>query len=402
MSQDGGLREAPLNIFIAHPSHLLTNHRSHGDGLTAFGFLNELAKRGHHIDVSVDRKDLTVDLPSNVVLHEHRYVAGRGLFRRIEIMLRARRLFDRLSVRNRFDVVHQMNPVFLGLSTAFAGCGVPIVLGTYISDWPTNERGALRLARYAVKWAIAYVQQSWAATLLVTTRAAARSRIALPRTFASKTRIVRHGIDVATFGTTATDPERFSRQRVLFVGNLHVKKGIVDLIDAFALVARRLPNATLTIAGDGPAAGSVRVRIASLQIEERVTLLGNVSRAALPGILEAASVLCCPSHGEPLGMVAIEAMASGLPIVSTDTGGLGELVDGEGGERIPSGNVTELARALERVLVDPSRAAAMGTHNRDRAVREFDWAAVVDELEIAYRASLRTRDRLPTVQRSQS
>ena len=83
-------------------------------------------------------------------------------------------------------------------------------------------------------------------------------------------------------------------------------------------------------------------------------------------------------------MTVVEAMSVGLPLIVTESGGLGELVDEDGAIRVPERDAGALAQAILTVLASPKRALEMGDHNRARAVREFSWSAVGDELETTY------------------
>ena len=154
-----------LRIFVAHPSALLTDHRPHGDGLVAYGFIRGLAERGHELHVAAQEVDLREPPPPNV--HVYRAGGGAGAaLGRIAFMAGMRRLYGRLARIRRFDVVHQLNPVDVGLSLALAGVDVPLVLGPYVPDWP--EAGHSRL-----KAGIRFVQQRQATTALLSTPAAA-------------------------------------------------------------------------------------------------------------------------------------------------------------------------------------------------------------------------------------
>ena len=112
----------PLNIFVPHCSDLLTDHRPHGDGLVAHGFIRRLAERGHVLHVAVSEVDLKSPLPCNVCLHKiesNRMALSGG---DCTYMREVRKLFFDLSEWVEFDFVHQLNPVYTGLSLGLAGC----------------------------------------------------------------------------------------------------------------------------------------------------------------------------------------------------------------------------------------------------------------------------------------
>src|SRR5436853_7708698 len=117
----------PRSIFLLHPSDYLTDHEPHGDGLTAFGFIRELAQRGYRLHVAARQVSLRSQLPANVTLHIIPKRIRVPLLDRVEYMVRVRMLFRRLQHTEPVQLIHQMNPVFAGLSLALAGTGVPVV-----------------------------------------------------------------------------------------------------------------------------------------------------------------------------------------------------------------------------------------------------------------------------------
>lgn len=158
---------------------------------------------------------------------------------------------------------------------------------------------------------------------------------------------------------------------VLFAGRLSPEKGILELLEA----ARGLP---LVVVGDGP----LRERVPQAR--------GFVSHDELEGLYERAAVVCVPSRREGFGMVCLEAMAHGRPVVASAVGGLLDLVvDGETGLLVPAGDVPALRAALLRLLRDPLLRRRMGEAGRSRAGR-FSWDTVVAETLDVYRDALRS------------
>ena len=230
-----------LRIFVAHPSVLLTDHRPHGDGLVAFGFIRGLAARGHELHVAAQEVDLAASLPANV----HVYPVSRAPapMDRLVFMWEMRRLYRRLAQRAPFDLAHQLNPVDVGLSLALAGARLPLVLGPYVPEWPGYPKPGGPLLRPAVtrlNRALSGAQQRRATSVLLSSPAAA-SRLALDGADGLHIRELPPGIDDSAWAP-GNDTEG---QDVLFLANLEVRKGIHVAIDAFARVSRRLPEARL-------------------------------------------------------------------------------------------------------------------------------------------------------------
>ena len=143
----------PQRLFLVAPFALLTDHMPHGDGLVAFGFIRELATRGHELHVAAQRVDLIEQLPENVRLHVLGESRAPAPLDRLTFMRRLRRLYRSLEAERPFDVAHQLNPVDVGLSLALAGARAPLVLGPYVPDWPGYPKpgGAAGPARRAAR-----------------------------------------------------------------------------------------------------------------------------------------------------------------------------------------------------------------------------------------------------------
>jgi glycosyltransferase involved in cell wall biosynthesis len=381
----GGGRPA---IFISHPSDLLTDHLPNGDGLVAFGFIRELAARGTRLHIAYRRIDLRQELPGNVTLHAVPSRFANPALDRLHYMLATRRLLHRLRRAAAVELVHQMNPVFVGLSLALVGCGLPVVLGTYVARWPGGEihdEGSSRLRQHgiaAVRWLIMALQQLHATALLVTTPAAL-NRIAMPKLASRKIVTMRHGVDHVMFAP-ANPPAPAGDPSILFYSHLDRRKGVFVLLEAFRKLAPRLPEARLVLAGRGEHEAELRDLIAAYGLGRRIELLGLVPRADAPALLRAHSVYCLPSFGEPYATTVLEAMACACPIVISDAGGLPHMVPPDGGLRVPAGDAEALATALETVLRAPELQAAMGRANRAHIERYHTWPRIVDALEQTY------------------
>jgi glycosyltransferase involved in cell wall biosynthesis len=198
--------------------------------------------------------------------------------------------------------------------------------------------------------------------------------------------IVHYGIEpngpVRSFA--ATEP------RLLCVGRLIPIKGHVVLLRAFAEARRSVPNLQLDIAGRGPLEPALRALAKELGIDDAVRFLGFVS--PVQRAIEEAAIVVVPSMGEGFGMVALEAMERGRPVIAADIGGLGELVEHEvTGLLVPPGEAEPLARALGRLGGDLELAARMGEAGRRRALERFLQERCTDRTELLYREQLNHR-----------
>lgn len=392
--REGSLEERPT-VFIVHPSDLLTDHLPNGDGLVAFGFIDRLAARGYRLHIAVRQTALRAPLPANVTLYP--IGSGRdGLASRARYMIAMRRLLRRLRKCEPIGIVHQMNPVFAGLSLGLLGCGLPLVLGTFVARWPDEAppRGASarlrRAATGAARWVVTLAQQSQASALLMTTPAAA-NRIAAPSWSRRRMFTVRHGIDTALF---RPDPDWAAQLRamppsILFYSHVDRRKGIFVLIEAFRIVAQAIPACRMTVVGRGDHAREAAQAIAASGLGDRIGMAEPVDRTQAPGLFRTHSVYCLPSFGEPYATTVLEAMACARPVVVTDAGGLTHMVPDRGAVRVPVGDPQALAAGLIEVLRSPERQVAMGAANLD-FIREYcAWDKVVDSLEAVYARLLR-------------
>jgi glycosyltransferase involved in cell wall biosynthesis len=153
---------------------------------------------------------------------------------------------------------------------------------------------------------------------------------------------------------------------VLFVGRLMAQKGVFDLVQAAAVLESSAPELSFQIvmAGDGPEASSIVTRAQDLGVEDRVTLVGHVDSKALRRLYGGASLFVLPSYSEGFPTVIAEAMAAGLPIVTTAIRGAADyLEDGVNALLIPPGEPPQLADALGRLLRDPALCRSMGEDN---------------------------------------
>ena len=170
---------------------------------------------------------------------------------------------------------------------------------------------------------------------------------------------------------------------MLAVGRLIAQKDHATLLHAFARVRAQQPDARLAILGGGPLEADLRALVSSLDLADAVVLPG---RTEIRDWLERADVFAHTSRWEGFGIVLLEAMLAGRPVVATRVSAVPEVVvDGETGVLVDVGDVEGVARGLGDLLADPERAARLGAAGHERARSDFSVERMVDRTLAVYR-----------------
>lgn len=189
-------------------------------------------------------------------------------------------------------------------------------------------------------------------------------------------------------------PEGPAGPVLLFLGRLVHEKGVRQLLDAFCQVHRHEPRSELFICGQGPEQESLQERARFLGIEEAVHFTGFISAPLRNELYHQASMVIIPSLYEPFGIVALEAMATGRPVIASDTGGLAEIIiNGYNGLKVPPGDVNDLAETISGLLEEPGLARRLCGHAWETAETLYRWEAIAERtLEVYGELAGRQRD----------
>jgi colanic acid/amylovoran biosynthesis glycosyltransferase len=190
----------------------------------------------------------------------------------------------------------------------------------------------------------------------------------------SKLHVVRCGLDLEDLSPPDVDcVSSAGPLQVLCVGRLVPDKGQLLLLEAMAELCRRGVAAALTLVGDGPDRDALAQAAQCLAISDSVTFRGSLEPNDVAALYRTTDVFCLPSFAEGLPVVLMEAMAHGLPVVTTRIAGISELVeDGVNGAVVPAGRVDRLADELARLAADPVLRARWGQAGSERVRREYD------------------------------
>ncbi|MGH3719946.1 MAG: glycosyltransferase [Pseudonocardiaceae bacterium] len=198
--------------------------------------------------------------------------------------------------------------------------------------------------------------------------------------------VVPCGVDLDRFTPNGPRAARSGRYRILSLGRLVERKGVETTIRALSEV----PGAELVIAGGGDAVADAELaRLAAVAqacgVRDRVRLVGQIARQDVPALLRSADVVVSVPWYEPFGMVPLEAMACGVPVVASAVGGhLDTVADGRTGALVPPREPAALAQRLRELLADPSRLAAIGSAAAARARSRYGWDRVARQTELLY------------------
>ena len=260
-----------------------------------------------------------------------------------------------------------------------------------LRPWKAEQLGG----GYTVSsWCERVAAASAAAVVAVSDGMRADIMAAYPEIPAERIRVIRNGIDTTEY---RPDPntdvlERYgidlARPYVIFVGRITRQKGVPVLLRA---ASGLIPEAQLVLLAGAADTQEQLAEVTELVDGLRATRSGvfwipeMLPKHDVIQLLTHATVFAIPSVYEPLGIVNLEAMACGTAVVGSRTGGIPEVVaDGETGLLVPAGEPEPLAAALNTLLSDPDRAAAMGQAGRKRAVAEFGWPAIAAQTADLY------------------
>jgi len=189
-------------------------------------------------------------------------------------------------------------------------------------------------------------------------------------------------------GPSFSERYRIPGPYILFVGRLASNKGLLDLAEAFATLARADRAAQLVVVGeDGGQRAPLEARLKELSVADRAHLVGHLDDdSVLSAAYRDARLTALPSEYEAFGLVLLESLAAGTPVVASRVGGIPEFVeDGRAGLLVPPHSPAALAEAIVRVWTDRDLARRLGAYGRDQVVPRYTWDALVDRLDALYR-----------------
>lgn len=249
--------------------------------------------------------------------------------------------------------------------------------------------GSVSVAIDHVEWQLCY--ETW--RVIVTSQYMADQLANHWHVPADKIDVIPNGVDVSRYRRfVGADLSEFRRhyaaddEHIVFhIGRLVHEKGAHLLVKAVPSILEEFPRARFLIAGRGPMRDRLRKLIADLEVSERVDLLGFISNEDRDRLYQVADVAVFPSLYEPFGIVALEAMAAGVPVVASEVGGLAEVVDPhETGILHTSGEPDSLAWAVRETLRNVEQAHGWVDNALEQLRTIFSWSHVAEETVRVY------------------
>ncbi|MFL5871731.1 MAG: glycosyltransferase family 4 protein [Solirubrobacterales bacterium] len=364
-----------------------------GAGNTAFRFALEQAERGHHVEVFTAPALGEPPDPGPAVVHRIDPVLAIGNAPLIPALRRV----------EGFDVVHLHYPFIFGSELTLLGRvnrrrrGQALLVHYKNRLVAPGFRGGL-FSVYEHSVAPALIRAADRICVLSTDHA---NSVPYLRRAPEKLIEMPNGVDTALF---VPGDDGGVRER-LGIGSDAVVAAFVATLDrahhfkrldvAIDGLARVEDEVHLVVAGGGELLEGFRARATDAGVGDRVHFLGAVPHAELPNVLRAADLfLLTTGPPESFGIVLIEAMASGLPVIATDYPGVRAVVDDETGILVPRDDPAAVAAAID-VLVGAGtrRRKAIGAAGRSKAEREWSWPSLVDRMDAAYAEAIDVRER---------
>ena len=293
-----------------------------------------------------------------------------------------------------FDVIHAHDwLVAYAAKTLKNSYDIPIVSTIHATDSGRNSGIHDETQRYIndTEWMLTYESTE----VIVNSNYMKRELQSLFGLPFEKINVIPNGININMFNGVEKDYD-FRRKYaldnekiILFMGRLVYEKGVQHLISAMPKILAGYHDAKLVIAGKGGMLDELRAQVNSLGISNKVYFTGYMDSKQVCKMYKCADVSVFPSTYEPFGIVALEAMLSGTPVVVSDIGGLNEIVEhGVDGMKSYAGNPNSLADSILALLYNPQLADSVVKKAKAKVKNEFNWAKIAQDTHFTYQKAI--------------
>ncbi len=342
-----------------------------GTEIATYNIAKRLAKNGHqvHVVTSKDIGLLSEEIIENFTVH-------RIYFQKIRF-IGFPYFWSKILVK-----IKKLNPDIIHVQSI--GIGVPAFFARVLLNKPYvvwGQGSDIYLPNRFIKWSSKTILRR--ASLVIALSEDMKKK--MNKIYSRDDIIVLpNGIELERFGNISLKWNQRNKKTILFVGTLRPVKGVRYMIEAMKIIKEKSPGTRLNIIGDGPDREKLETLVHKLNLQDCICFRGRISNTEIPRHMTQSDLFVLPSLSESFGIVNIEAMASGLPIVTTNVGGLPEIVkNGVNGFLVEPKNPEALAEKILLVLNDKDLWEKISVQNIETA-SEYSWNKVVHKLEKAY------------------
>ncbi len=350
-----------------------------GASKVSFELARTLVKMGHEVVVLTSRSGdaLSVELVERIVVHRvcswRIGVHDAGLRGAITYLLSALPRLRKILKTERIDVVHYFFGLPTGLLSLYSHSvkKLPYIVSLRGSDVPLYDRDSKKL-RF-LHWLTKRLSRKiWRDASQVFAVSGALARLANESFPDIPVGVIYNGVDIVEAagrkqGSSAADPIR-----LICVSRLIPRKGVHNLLDAFANLARG--NIILTIIGEGPSESALKAHAEAIGIADDVTFEGSCTAEEVQAHYLQSDIFVLPTRSDAFANVILEAMSAGLPVIASDVGGVAEAVaDGNTGILVQPGRPKQLTAAIQKLATDDDLRVDMGNAGRERVRKMFAW-----------------------------
>jgi len=375
---------SPLKIGLVSPYDF-----SHPGGVTEHikHLSAELRMRGHGVKLMAPASgEIPPDLEEDFARGDF-YRVGRafpipanGSIARITLSFHLARFINRVLEREKFDIIHFHEPLMPALPVTVLRASKTCNVGTF---------HAYAKSSYAYYYTQRLVRRYFRKLHgLIAVSDPAREFVS--QYFPGDYRVVPNGVDVARFSQSVAPIKELRDDKVnlLFVGRFEQRKGLGVLLRAYVNLKQRLPQLRLIVVGDGRMRRGYERFIAANDIAD-IVMAGRVGEDELPRYYATADIFCAPNTGkESFGLILLEAMAAGLPVVATDIPGFAQVIrTGRNGILVRRDDPLGLASAINLLVNDLELRDRLAQQAR-RSAQGYAWKKVADQVEQVYGEAL--------------
>jgi len=344
----------------------------------------ELRRLGHDVTIITTSYDgRRKKEPGIIRIGRNILFPCNGAWTNVTIGWRLRHQLEEIFRREKFDIIQTHCPLVptLPALTIVSDLSGAKLVGTFHAA--AEKNGLYAILRPLVEWGAQRLDHRIAVS--------EPAREFVGKYFPGRYEIIPNGIDSGRFhpDIAPVDGLRDGKLNILFVGRMDRRKGLPYLFKALPLIQRSIPRLVrLILVGEGNLRRKVIPRPISLGGAE-IMAVGRVDAEFLPRYYASADIFCAPATGrESFGIVLLEAMAAGIPLVASDIPGFRRVVtSGKDGLLVAPGSPEEIADAVTRIASDPAMTARMTAAGREKAIT-CDWSSVTAELEESFRKIL--------------